>query len=79
MYVDDIKLAGTNQNIDPMWKVLNKEVDIWENQHHFLIMSTWVAFKDNVKQGKILLTITEPCLNPEFPQEQWKNYQARKH
>ena len=26
MYVDDIKLAGKKQNIDPMWKVLNKEV-----------------------------------------------------
>ena len=28
VYVDDIKLAGTKQNIDPMWKVLNKEVDL---------------------------------------------------
>ena len=25
--VDDIKLAGKEQNIDPMWKVLNKQVD----------------------------------------------------
>ena len=25
--VDDIKLAGKKQNIDPLWKVLNKEVD----------------------------------------------------
>ena len=30
MYVDDIKLAGKNQNIDPMWNVLNKEVDLGE-------------------------------------------------
>ena len=29
-YVDDIKLAGKKQNIDPMWKVLNKEVDLGE-------------------------------------------------
>ena len=28
MHVDDIKLAGKKQNIDPMWKVLNKEVDL---------------------------------------------------
>ena len=28
LYVDDIKLAGKKQNIDPMWKVLNKEVDL---------------------------------------------------
>ena len=30
MYVDDIKLAGKKQNMDPMWKVLNKEVDLGE-------------------------------------------------
>ena len=36
------------------------------------------VLKDNVKQAKILLTITEPCLNPEFPQEQLKNYHAQK-
>ena len=26
VYVDDIKLAGKKQNIDPMWKVLNKDL-----------------------------------------------------
>ena len=30
MYVDDIELAGKKQNLDPMWKVLNKEVDLGE-------------------------------------------------
>ena len=30
VYVDDIKLAGKKQNIDPMWKVLNKEVGLGE-------------------------------------------------
>ena len=30
MYVDDIKLAGKKQNINPMWKVLVKEVDLGE-------------------------------------------------
>ena len=29
VFVDDIKLAGKKQNIDPMWKVL-KEVDLGE-------------------------------------------------
>ena len=28
--VDDIKLAGKKQNIDPMWKLLDKEVDLRE-------------------------------------------------
>ena len=30
VYVDDFKLAGKKQNIDPMWKVLMKEVDLGE-------------------------------------------------
>ena len=30
VYVDDIKLAGKKQNINSMWKVLNKEVDLGE-------------------------------------------------
>ena len=30
MYVDDIKLAGKKQNLDPMWKLLNNEVDLGE-------------------------------------------------
>ena len=51
---------------------------VWKNQHLSLIMCTWGVLKDNVKQAKILLTITEPCLNPEFPREQLKNYHARK-
>ena len=27
-YVDDIKMAGKKQNIDPMWNVLSKDVDL---------------------------------------------------
>ena len=30
MHVDDIKLAGKKQNLDPMWKPFNKEVDLGE-------------------------------------------------
>ena len=30
VYVDDIKLAGKKQNLDRMWKVLNKQVDLGE-------------------------------------------------
>ena len=77
VYVDDIKLARKKQNNIPMKKVLNKEV-FSENQHLSLIMNTRDALKDNVKDAKKLLTISEPCLNPEFPLEQLKNYHARK-
>ena len=30
VHVDDINLTGKKENIDPMWKVLNKEVDLGE-------------------------------------------------
>ena len=30
VYVDDIKLAEKKQNLDPMWKLLNKEFDLGE-------------------------------------------------
>ena len=48
MYVDDIKLDGKKQNLDPMWKLLNKEVDLGD-QHLSWIMSTWRALNDNAK------------------------------
>ena len=35
VYVDDSKLAGKKQNIDPMWKVLNKEFDLGEPTSFF--------------------------------------------
>ena len=28
--MDDTELAGKKQNLDPMWKLLNKEVDLGE-------------------------------------------------
>ena len=31
VYVDDIKLAGRKQNLDPMWKTLTKDVDLGES------------------------------------------------
>ena len=30
VHVDDIKMAGKKQNLDPMWKLLKKEVDLGE-------------------------------------------------
>ena len=41
VYVDDIKLAGKKQNLDPMWKLLNKEVDLGEP----------TSFRDHVYLG----------------------------
>ena len=77
VYVDDIKLAGKKQNIDPLWKVLNKEVDLVEPTS-FLDHVYLGCTQRQCKISKDIVTITEPCLNPEFPQEQLKNYHARK-
>ena len=57
VYVDDIKLAGKKQNIDPMWESTQQRSSIWENQHLSLIMFSWDALKDNLKSAKILWTI----------------------
>ena len=35
VYVDDIKLVGKKTNIDPMWEILNKEVDLGEPTSFF--------------------------------------------
>ena len=47
VYVDDIKLAGKKENLDPMWKLLNKEVDLGE----------LTSFLDHVYLG----CIQRPC------------------
>ena len=76
MYVDDTKLAGKKQNIDTVWKVLMKQIDLGEPK----------SFLDHVNLGcterecettKKLSTITKICSKPESPQEQQKNSQVR--
>ena len=69
VYVDDIKMAGKKQNLDPMWKTL-----IWEKQYHSLITSIWVALNESAKRAKILSSIKEMCLNKQSLQEQKKSY-----
>ena len=75
VYVDDIKLAGKKQNIDPMWKVPVKEVDLGEP----------TSFKDHVYLGRtqrgcetskdiVDKYINIKCWNPESLQGQKKNY-----
>ena len=66
VYVDDIKIAGKNKILIRCGNYSIKKL-IWENQHLSWITYTWGALKDNVKHAKMLLTITEPRSNPEFP------------
>ena len=60
VYVDDIKLAGKQQNINPMWKLLNKEVDLGEPTS-FLDHENLGYTQRQCEIKKILWTITEPC------------------
>ena len=71
------KLAGKKQNIDPMWKVLNEEVDSGEPtsflDHVYLVCTRRQReiSKDNVDNYKT-------CLNHEFPRGELRNYHALK-
>ena len=49
VYVDDIKLAGKKQNISPMWKVLNKEVDFGRTNIFPGSCLLGIALKENAK------------------------------
>ena len=64
VYVDDIKLAGKKHNLDPTWKVLNKEVDLGEPTS--FLDHVYLGCTPSAKQAKTLWTITVPCLNREF-------------
>ena len=66
MYVDDIKLAGKKQNIDPMLKVLNKDVDLGEPTS-FLDHENLGCTQGQCEISKNTVDNTEPCLNRKFP------------
>ena len=73
--VDDIKLAGKEQNINPMWKVLNREVDLGEptsffdhvylgcNQRRYEISKDFVDNYRTMFESRISAGVTEklPC------------------
>ena len=76
VYVDDIKLAGKKQNIDPMWRYSIEKL-IWENQH---LSFDHENLGCTQRQCEIRKEIVDNyrTMNPEFPQEQLKKYHARK-
>ena len=60
-------MAGKKQNLDPMWKILMKDVDLGEP----------TSFFDHVYLGctqRDVWTITGICLNPGCQLEVWRNY-----
>ena len=58
-------------------KYLTKK-SIWENKHLSWIMKPGVYSKTVWNKQRYLFTITEPCLNHEFPRWELKNYNAQK-
>ena len=71
--VDDIKLAGKKQNINPTWKTHMKDVYLGEP----------TSFRDHVYLGctqtsKVLWIITKVCLNLEILLFLWKSSQKKK-
>ena len=49
VYVDDKKLVGKKQNLDSMWKLLNKEVDLGEQTSFLDHVYLGGALNDNAK------------------------------
>ena len=72
VYVVDIKLAGKKHNIDPMWKVLNKEVDLGEPSS-FLDHVFLGCTQRQCETSKDIVDNCRPCLSHEFPRGELKN------
>ena len=77
VYVDAIKLAGKKQNINPMWKALNTQVDLGEP----------TSFLDHVYLGctqrkceisKDIVDNYRTMSNREFPRGEQRNYHSLK-
>ena len=63
VYVDGIMMAGKKQTLDPMWKILMKEVDLGEPTSfldHFSLGCT----QRECKASKDIVDYTGMCLNP---------------
>ena len=76
VYVDD-KLAGKKQNIDPMWKELNKEVDLGEPTT-FLDHENLGCTQRQCEISKDIVDNYRTMFESEFPQGDWKNYHSLK-
>ena len=83
MCVDDIKLAGKKRNLDPMWKPLNKEVDLGEPtsflDHVYLgCTQTQCVISKNTelpnKTTRQLYKVSTPCIDDHhFIEEEMKS------
>ena len=77
MFVDDVKLAGKKHNIDPMWKVLNKEVDLGEPTS-FFDHENLGCTQRQCEVSQDIVDNSEPCLNREFQRGEHRNFHSPK-
>ena len=77
VYVDDIKLAGKTQNIDPMWKVHNKEVDLGEPTS-FLDVENLGCIQRQCEISKDVVDNDRTMFESRISAGGLKNYHARK-
>ena len=78
MYVDDIKVAGKKQNIDPLWKVLVKDFDLREFKSSSTVYIC-VALKENVRLARVLRIITEVSSNQGLLPRYGKIQETKSH
>ena len=62
--VDDIKMAEKKQNLNPVWKIQMKDVDLGEPTSFLDHVYLFGLHSRDSKHAKTLLTITGVRLNP---------------
>ena len=78
VYVDDIKLAGKKQNINPMWKVLNKKS--WFGRTNIIPWScvSGMYSKTMWNKSRYCWQLQNHVWIQNFSRSNWKIYHARK-
>ena len=74
----NIKLAGNKQNIDPMWKVLNKEVDLGERTSFLWSCVLGMYSKTMWNEQRYCWLLQNHVRIQNFSRSNWKHYHARK-
>ena len=78
VYVDDIKFAGKKQKLNPMWKVLNWEVDLGETS--FLDHENLGCTQRQCQASKDILDKLQNHVRfSNFRGGNWKNYHSLKY
>ena len=79
VYVDDIKMAGKKQDIEPVWQILMEEVDLGNPTSFLDHVYLGCLQRESQKSKDILWTITKTCSNPGFLRGRKKNYRPELH